>query len=103
MTKADALQCYDCSHFQEELTLLRNEQISLQATVANLLNQQSIVFQANAELRIENQTLKDEIARLKGTSPRPKIPPGALEGSGKRSKGGSGNQGDPGPSQTSTQ
>ena len=49
-----------------------------------------------AELRIENQMLKDEIARLKKISLRPKIPPGKLDkpeddpkggGSGKPSRG----------------
>ncbi len=32
MTKADFPQCCDCSHFQQELALLRNEQASLRAT-----------------------------------------------------------------------
>ena len=79
-----------------EFATLRNEQVSLKATVANLLNQLSMALQANAELRIENQTLKDEIARLKGTSPRPKIPPGCLENSGKEPKGRNSNKGNPG-------
>jgi hypothetical protein len=33
-----------------------------------------------ALLREENQQLRDEIARLKGQKPRPKIPPSTLEG-----------------------
>lgn len=39
-----------------------------------------------AQLREENQLLKDEIARLKGQKPRPKIPPSALEGPKSKSK-----------------
>ncbi len=93
MTKTtDSLQCYDLSQLQQEHTVLRKEQVSLQATVANLLNQLSMAIQANAELHIENQTLRDEIARLKGTPPRPKIPPGGLENSGKEPKGGNGDK-----------
>ncbi len=81
---------------QQELILLRNEQASLRATVSNLLNQLSMAIQANAELRIENQTLRDEIARLKQTPPRPKIPPGDLENSEKEPKDGKGNRGNSG-------
>ena len=33
-----------------------------------------------ALLREENQQLRNEIARLKGQKPRPKIPPSTLEG-----------------------
>lgn len=62
MTKDDSSQCCDCSNLQKELALLQSEQASLRATVANLLNQLSMVLQADAELRTENQTLRDEIA-----------------------------------------
>ena len=44
------------------------------------LNKLSATLQANANLCSEIQILKDEIARLKGTPPRPKIPPSGLEG-----------------------
>jgi hypothetical protein len=82
----------DCDLFQlqQELAVLRNGQIFLRATQTNLVNQLSMTMQDNAELRIENQTLRDEIARLKNISPRPKIPPGGLEGPGKGSSGGGG-------------
>lgn len=40
-----------------------------------------------AELKELNQQLKDEIARLKGQKPRPKIPPSTLEGPYSKSKG----------------
>jgi hypothetical protein len=103
MTKADPPQCSDCSYFRQELTLLRseltasrNEQAALKATVSDLLNQLSMAIQTIAELRIENQTLRDEIARLKGTPPRPKIPPGGLENSGKISKVGNNDKGNAG-------
>ena len=89
----DRSECRDLFRLQQdiiilrnELTVSRNEQGSLQATITNLLNQLSMAIQVNAELRIENQTLRDEIARLKNTTPRPKIPPGGLENSGKEPK-----------------
>ena len=102
----DSFQCCDSSQLQRdiailrnELTVSRNEQLSLQATVTNLLNQLSMALQANSELRIENQTLRDEIARLKHTTPRPKIPPGGLENSGKGPKGEGSNKGNLGRGQ----
>ena len=92
----DPHQCCDLFQLQQEVAVLRNELAVSQATVANLLNQLSIALQTVAELRIENQTLRDEIARLKGTPPRPKIPPGGLENSGKRPKDGNNNKENPG-------
>ena len=44
-----------------------------------LQNQLSIALQLIANQSVEIQILKDEIARLKGTSPRPKLPPGSLK------------------------
>jgi hypothetical protein len=50
----------------------------------------SIALQSNANQAVEILTLKDEIARLKGISPRPKLPSNRLEGSGRGSSGGKG-------------
>lgn len=47
----------------------------LQQEHANVLNQLSLALQSIANQSLEIQNLKDEIARLKGTSPRPKLPP----------------------------
>ena len=74
---------------------LSNRYTDLSNRYTDLSNRLSMASQANAELHIENQTLKDEIARLKGTSSRPKIPPNALEGPNKGGNGG-GNKGNPG-------
>ena len=78
MKHTDSLQC-DLSKLQQEVT--------------NLVNQLSMALQANADLRIENQMLRDEIARLKQTPTYPKIPPGGLENPGKGSKGRNGSGG----------
>ncbi len=45
-----------------------------------------IALNAIAKLQEENQSLKDEIARLKGQKPRPKIPPSTLEGAKSKDK-----------------
>ena len=62
----------------------------LQQQHANVLNQLSQTLQCIANQSLEIQILKDEIARLKGTSPRPKLPPNRLEGQGGGSGGTSG-------------
>jgi hypothetical protein len=86
---------------QQENTQLQQENRDLRFQHANVLNtlaqfhdehivvmnKLSVVLQSNADLCSEIQKLKDEIARLKGTPPRPKIPPCGLEG-GKREKSG---------------
>jgi hypothetical protein len=69
--------------------------LRLQQAHAQLLNQFSLALQSIADQRMEIQILKDEIARLKGTSPRPKIPPGKLEGGGGSGSGKNG-EGNPG-------
>ncbi len=62
----------------------------------NLLNQLSAALQSNADLRLEIQTLKDEIARLKGTPKRPKFPPSLLDGPNSGPNGGKPKGGKPG-------
>ncbi len=81
----------DFSHHQ--CHLLREVNIQLQQQITQLqqqnillLNHLSVALQATEELRVEIHVLKAEISRLKGTPPRPKLPPNRLEGHG----GGSG-------------
>ena len=88
--------------FREQFLVLQqdNHQLKrnynhLQQQLAHFLHQLSIALQSNGNQAAEILTLKDEIARLKGVSPRPKLPPNHLEGSGKGSSGGNG-QGSPG-------
>lgn len=85
----DSSQVLDFFQLQQEHVKLLNGFALLRDGCAALQNQLSMALQTNAELRIENQTLRDEIDRLKHTPPRPKIPPGGLENSGriKRRKG----------------
>jgi hypothetical protein len=64
--------------------------LCLQKEYTSLQNQLSIALQLIANQSVEIQTLKDEIARLKDVSPRPKLPPGRLEGSGSGSRGANG-------------
>lgn len=80
----------------KEFTLLRDANVELRENQTNLLNQLSMVVQTLADLRAENQMLKDEIARLKNISSRPKIPPNGLEGSNQGSGNKGGNKGNPG-------
>lgn len=51
------------------------------------MNQLNLALQAIANQSLEIQVLKDEITRLKGTSPRPKLPPNRLEGQDSGSTG----------------
>lgn len=61
--------------WHQQFILLRQEH-------ACVLNQLSVALQSIAKQSAEIQILKDEIARLKETSPRPKLPPNRLEGGG---------------------
>lgn len=66
----------------DQFFILHQKYSLLQQEHANVLNQLSLALQAIANQSLEIQVLKDEIARLKGTSPRPKLPPNRLEGQG---------------------
>ncbi len=74
----------------DQFFILHQQYNVLQEQHANVLNQLSLALQAIANQSLEIQVLKDEIARLKGTPPRPKLPPNRLEGQG----GGSAGKGD---------
>jgi hypothetical protein len=76
--------------WHQQFLLLQQEHMSFQQEHMRSLNQLSIALQSIASLGEEIQILKDEIARLKGTSPRPNLPPGRLEGSGGGGSGGTG-------------
>lgn len=76
----------------DQFFILYQKHNLLQQEHTNVLNQLSLALQAIANLSLEIQVLKDEIARLKGTSPRPKLPPNRLEGPGSRSAGKSGSK-----------
>jgi len=67
--------------WHQQYLLLRQEH-------ACVLNQLSVALQSIAKQNAEIQILKDEIARLKETSPRPKLPPNRLEGGGAGGGGG---------------
>ena len=66
---------------QQSHSHLLHDHAHLQEQHAHVLNQLSITLQSINEQAVEIQSLKDEIARLKGTSPRPKLPPSRLSGS----------------------
>lgn len=70
-----------------QLLCLQREHANLRKEHADILNQLSFCLQSMANQSLEIQTLKDEIARLKSTTPRPKLPPGNLEGSSGNGKG----------------
>lgn len=74
----------------DQFFILHQKHNLLQQEHANVLNQLSLALQSIANQSLEIQVLKDEIARLKGTSPRPKLPPNRLEGQGGGSKGNGG-------------
>jgi hypothetical protein len=80
---------------QQNHSHLQKQHTHLQQQHAHVLNQMSVALQSINEQATEIQNLKDEIARLKGTSPRPKLPPSRLEGSG-GGTGGSKGDGKPG-------
>lgn len=93
MDNNNSPKVFDFFQLQQELILLRNELTFSRETQLSLVNQLSRALQTVTELRIENQMLRDEIARLKQVPPRPKIPPGSLENSGKGSGNNNGNPG----------
>ena len=68
-------------------TQLQQQHTQLQQRHTHVLNQLSIALQTIVDQATEIQTLKDEVARLKNISPRPKLPPSCLEGSGRGSGG----------------
>ena len=47
--------------------------------IFTLKNRLDVALNTNTLLQEENQKLKDEIARLKGQKPKPKIPPSILK------------------------
>jgi hypothetical protein len=75
----------------DQFFILHQKYSLIQQEHATVLNQLSLALQTIANQSLEIQVLKDEIARLKGTSPRPKLPPNRLEGQG---SGTGGNCGD---------
>jgi hypothetical protein len=78
----------------DQFFILHQKYNLLQQEHDNVLNQLSLALQSIANQSLEIQVLKDEIARLKGTPPRPKLPPNRLEGQGSGSAGkGSGKSG----------
>jgi len=76
----------------DQVFIIHQKYDLLQQEHANVLNQLSLALQSIANQSLEIQILKDEIARLKGTSTRPKLPPNRLEGQGAGSGGNGGNK-----------
>jgi len=76
----------------DQFFILNQKYSLLQQEHTNVLNQLSLALQAIANQSLEIQVLKDEIARLKGTSPRPKLPPNRLEGQGSGTRGNGGDK-----------
>lgn len=71
----------------DQFFILHQKHNLLQQEHANVLNQLTLALQSIANQSLEIQVLRDEIARLKGTPPRPKLPPNRLEGQGSGSAG----------------
>jgi hypothetical protein len=82
------------SFWHHQFLLLQQEHARLQQEHTRILNQLSTALQSITNQGEELRILKDEIARLKRTPTRPKLPPGNLEGSG---GGGGGNKGNSKP------
>lgn len=72
---------------REQNSELREQNRQLTEKIQQLLARIDELTNSLALLKEENQTLKDEIAFLKGQKPRPKIKPSALEGSKSKDKG----------------
>lgn len=72
--------------WHQQFLILQQNYTILQQECGNVLNQLSVALQSIANQSTEIRILKDEIARLKGTSPRPKLPSGRLEGPGSGSE-----------------
>jgi len=70
------------SFWRHQFLLLQQGHAHLQRELTRILNQLGVAVQSIANQGEELRTLKDEIARLKRTPTRPKLPPGNLEGSG---------------------
>lgn len=71
---------------QDQVKALLEANRKLEIKSANYEARLDLALNFIALLQEENQNLKDEIARLKGQKPRPKIPPSILEGQHSKDK-----------------